>query len=141
MRDRTRRPTGSAIGHSGRQPSILAVRTRPPAVLRSLRSPSTGNRSMMKLYVSPASPFGRKASVVIAELGLGDRVVQEPATVTPVTRNADVARGNPLAKIPTLLLDDGTALYDSPVICEYLDQLSGAPRFFPAAGATRWTAL
>lgn len=95
----------------------------------------------MKLYVSPASPFGRKASITIAELGLGARVVQEPATVTPINRNDEIARGNPLGKIPTLLLDDGTALYDSPVICEYLDHLSGAPRFFPAAGPARWSAL
>lgn len=95
----------------------------------------------MKLYVSPASPFGRKASVTIAELGLGARVVQEPATVTPVSRNEDVARGNPLGKIPTLILDDGSSLYDSPVICEYLDQLSGVPRLFPAVGPARWSAL
>ena len=95
----------------------------------------------MKLYVSPASPFGRKASIVIAELGLGDRVDQQPATVTPITRNDEVARANPLSKIPTLLLDDGSALYDSPVICEYLDQLSGSPRLFPAAGAAKWAAL
>lgn len=95
----------------------------------------------MKLYVIPASPFGRKASITIAELGLGARVVQEPATVTPISRNEEVARGNPLVKIPTLLLDDGTSLYDSPVICEYLDHLSGAPRFFPAPGPARWSAL
>jgi glutathione S-transferase len=95
----------------------------------------------MKLYVSPASPFGRKASVTIAELGLGAQIVQEPATVTPVSRNDQVARGNPLGKIPTLLLDDGTALFDSPVICEYLDHLSGAPRFFPPSGPARWRAL
>lgn len=95
----------------------------------------------MKLYVASASPFGRKASIVIAEHGLGARVVQEPASVTPVSRNNDIARDNPLVKIPTLVLDDGTALYDSPVICEYLDHLSGTPRFFPAAGPVRWTAL
>lgn len=95
----------------------------------------------MKLYVSPASPFGRKASITIAELGLGARVVQEPASVTPISRNDEVARANPLVKIPTLVLDDGTSLYDSPVICEYLDHLSGAPRLFPAAGPARWSAL
>lgn len=95
----------------------------------------------MKLYVSPASPFGRKASITIAELGLESRVMQEAAVVTPVGRNDEVARGNPLVKIPTLLLDDGTSLYDSPVICEYLDHLSGAPRFFPGAGPARWSAL
>ena len=95
----------------------------------------------MKLYVASASPFGRKASIVIAEHGLGPRVIQEPASVTPVNRNTDIARDNPLVKIPTLVLDDGSSLYDSPVICEYLDQLGGAPRFFPAAGPARWTAL
>ena len=63
------------------------------------------------------------------------------APVTPVNRNNDIARDNPLVKIPTLVLDDGSSLYDSPVICEYLDHLSGAPRFFPAAGPARWTAL
>ena len=95
----------------------------------------------MKLYVSSASPFGRKASITIAELGLGARIVQQPATVSPINRNDEIASGNPLAKIPTLVLDDGTSLYDSPVICEYLDHLSGAPRFFPAAGPARWSAL
>lgn len=95
----------------------------------------------MKLYVASASPFGRKASIVIAEHGLGPRVIQEAASVTPVSRNNDIARDNPLVKIPTLVLDDGTSLYDSPVICEYLDQLSGSPRFFPASGPAKWTAL
>src|SRR6187551_3249768 len=96
---------------------------------------------MMKLYVSPASPFGRKAAVLVAEHALADRVTQENATASPVARNTDIARGNPLAKIPTLVLDDGTALFDSPVICEYLDALSGSPRFFPTSGTAKWTAL
>jgi glutathione S-transferase len=95
----------------------------------------------MKLYVASASPFGRKASITIAELGLESRVRQEPATVTPVTRNEEVARDNPLGKIPTLVLDDGSTLFDSPVICEYLDSLSGEPRFFPQSGPARWSAL
>ena len=95
----------------------------------------------MKLYVSPASPFGRKASVVLSELGLEARVKQEPATVSPVSRNDEVARDNPLVKIPTLVLDDGSTLFDSPVICEYLDSLSEEPRFFPSEGPARWTAL
>jgi glutathione S-transferase len=95
----------------------------------------------MKLFYSPASPFARKVAVVVAEHGLGERVRQVTAATTPLNPNADIARSNPLAKIPTLVLEDGSALYDSPVICEYLDQLSGAPRLFPAAGAARWTAL
>ena len=95
----------------------------------------------MKLYVSPASPFGRKASIVIAEHGLDSRVKQELATVSPVSRNDEVARDNPLVKIPTLVLDDGSTLFDSPVICEYLDSLSEAPRLFPVEAPARWTAL
>ena len=88
----------------------------------------------MKLYVASASPFGRKCAVLVHELGLQSRVEFEPATVSPINRNADIARGNPLVKIPTLILDDGSALFDSPVICEYFDSLSGTPRFFPAPG-------
>ena len=95
----------------------------------------------MKLYVSPTSPFGRKPAIIIAELGLEARVRQEPATVSPVSRNDEIARDNPLGKIPTLVLDDGSALFDSAVICEYLDSLSGEPRFFPASGPARWSAL
>jgi len=107
-------------------------------------SPIRNNRSKglpMKLYVSSASPFGRKPSILIAELGLESRVRQEPASVTPVSRNEEIARDNPLAKIPTLVLDDGSTLYDSPVICEYLDSLGAEPRFFPKSGPARWTAL
>ena len=95
----------------------------------------------MKLYIASASPFARKVAVIVAEHGLGTRVELLPAATTPVSPNPDIARSNPLAKIPTLLLDDGSALYDSPVICEYLDHVSGAPRLFPPAGPARWSAL
>lgn len=95
----------------------------------------------MKLHTSSASPFARKVTITIAELGLGSRVQEQAATVSPVSRNEELARDNPLVKIPTLVLDDGTALFDSPVICEYLDHACGAPRLFPPAGPVRWTAL
>jgi len=95
----------------------------------------------MKLYVASASPFGRKCAVLVHELGLQSSVNFEPASVSPINRNEDIARGNPLVKIPTLILDDGSALFDSPVICEYLDSVSGTPRFFPPPGAGRWRAL
>jgi glutathione S-transferase len=95
----------------------------------------------MKLYVASASPFGRKCAILVHELGLEGRVDFEPAAVSPINRNEEIARGNPLVKIPTLILDDGSALFDSPVICEYLDSFSGAPRFFPAPGPARWVAL
>lgn len=94
----------------------------------------------MKLHWSPRSPFVRKVMVAAHELGLADRI-QTVRTVVAMTRpNLDLLPDNPLSKIPTLVLDDGTAIYDSLTICEYLDSLDG-PRLFPAAGPARWTAL
>jgi glutathione S-transferase len=55
--------------------------------------------------------------------------------------NAALLPDNPLSKIPTLVLDDGSALYDSAVICEYLDSLHDGPKLFPADAKARWTAL
>jgi glutathione S-transferase len=95
----------------------------------------------MKLYTSPMSPYARKVRVVARETGLAARIEEIPVTVSPVKANAEVGRANPLAKLPTLVLDDGTALFDSPVICEYLDSLHAGRRLFPPAGETRWTAL
>ena len=63
-------------------------------------------------------------------------------TVAAMTKpHAELMQDNPLSKIPTLVLDDGTVLYDSPVICEYLDALDGAPKLFPRAPKARMTAL
>lgn len=95
----------------------------------------------MRLYFSAASPFTRKVRVTAHELGLSDRIELHSLYLTPVSPHEAVRSNNPLGKIPTLITDDGTALYDSPVICEYLDTLAGGNRIFPAAGAARWTAL
>ncbi|MET0680761.1 MAG: glutathione S-transferase N-terminal domain-containing protein, partial [Burkholderiales bacterium] len=95
----------------------------------------------MKLYISPQSPFARKARVVARETGLAARVEEVPATVSPVKANAEIGRANPLMKVPTLVLDDGSALFDSPVICEYLDSLHAGRKLFPPPGAARWAAL
>jgi glutathione S-transferase len=95
----------------------------------------------MKLWYSPASPFARKVRVVAHELGLSDRIELVDVVVIPAKPNAELARENPLIKVPTLATDEGTLLYDSPVICEYLDSLDGGGGFFPAAGAQRWRAL
>ena len=96
----------------------------------------------MKLFNSPNSPYGRKARIIIHELNLGARV--EVISVT-LPADAQFRAINPLGKIPALLLDDGSVIYDSPVICEYLDELGGG-KFFPRAsffkGAEgRWRAL
>ena len=95
----------------------------------------------MKLYHSPASPFVRKALVAAHELGLADAIEIVPVAMTPVKGVPALNDENPLGKIPALVLDDGTALYDSPVICEYLDTLHDGHPLFPAPGPDRWTAL
>jgi glutathione S-transferase len=91
----------------------------------------------MKLRYSLTSPYVRKVVVAAIELGIDGRIEKIP------TNTADPASGlandNPLAKVPALLTDEGP-LYDSPVICEYLDSLQGAPKLHPA-GAARWPAL
>ncbi|NNU79000.1 glutathione S-transferase [Halovulum dunhuangense] len=79
----------------------------------------------MKLYYSPTSPFVRKVSVVLRETGLIDKVTLVPGSGLPAAPgNAPIAL-NPLGKIPTLEREDGPALYDSRVICRYLDHISG----------------
>jgi glutathione S-transferase len=95
----------------------------------------------MKLYFNPASPFVRKVRVTAHELGLSDRIELCSVTLTPVSPHEDVRSDNPLGKIPALVTDDGAVLYDSPVICEYLDALAGGNRIFPSPGGARWTAL
>ncbi|HUA26247.1 MAG TPA: glutathione S-transferase [Steroidobacteraceae bacterium] len=95
----------------------------------------------MQLYFNPASPYVRKVCVTAHELGLSDRLERTSITLSPVSPHEGVRANNPIGKIPTLVLEDGTALYDSPVICEYLDALTGGNRIFPATGPERWTAL
>ena len=94
----------------------------------------------MKLRYSQTSPYARKVMVVAHERGLGERIELLHANTSPVEPNEDIGRENPLNKIPTLALDDGSALYDSRVIAEYLDSLGGA-KLFPPAGPARWNAL
>jgi len=96
---------------------------------------------MMKLRYAAASPFVRKVMVVALETGLSERIERLATSVSPVKPNEDVARENPLVKVPSLTTDDGFVLYDSPVICEYLDGLHDGPKLFPPSGALRWTAL
>lgn len=95
----------------------------------------------MQLYFNPTSPYVRKVSVTAHELGLSGKIEPISITLSPVSPHEKLRASNPIGKIPALILDDGTALYDSPVICEYLDTLAGGSRIFPAAGAARWTAL
>lgn len=95
----------------------------------------------MKLYWSSRSPFVRKVMVCAHECGLASRIECVRTVVTMSCTNADMMPINPSGKIPTLQLDDGTTLYDSTVICEYLDSLHDGPRLFPESGPARWAAL
>jgi glutathione S-transferase len=93
----------------------------------------------MKLRYSPASPFVRKVLVQAMETGLDGKIERVPtATADPAS---GLSKENPLGKVPSLTTDEGVHLYDSPVICEYLDGLHGGTKMFPAAGAARWTVL
>lgn len=86
---------------------------------------------MLVLRSSPASPFGRKVRIAAAVLGLSDRI---DVVVADTNDPGDSLRSqNPLGKIPALILEDGTALYDSVVIVEYLDWLTGGGKIIPVA--------
>lgn len=93
----------------------------------------------MRLYWSANSPYARKAVVLLHELDLLDRVQVVPAAGGPLDPGTLPLALNPLGKIPTLERDDGPALYDSRVICRYLDALAGG-RFYPS-GAGQWETL
>jgi glutathione S-transferase len=95
----------------------------------------------MKLHWSPRSPFVRKVMITAHELGLVDRLNCVRTVAATAKPHAGLMRDNPLSKIPTLVLDDGTVIYDSPVICEYLDRLPGKATLFPTAFPERITAL
>jgi glutathione S-transferase len=94
---------------------------------------------MLTLRTSFSSPFGRKPRIAVGLLGLDDRVKVEPAS----TQDPEdpVRKQNPLGKVPVLILDDGTALFDSPVILEYLDVLAGGGRIVPKDAKARFDAL
>ncbi|WP_425100276.1 glutathione S-transferase [Tropicibacter sp. S64] len=79
----------------------------------------------MKLIHSPASPFVRKTVVTLHETGLFPQVELVNVTTTPLATAPEVAAANPMGKIPALVRDDGPALYDSRVICRYLDAKAG----------------
>lgn len=80
----------------------------------------------MQLIHSPRSPFVRKVRVVILETGLTDRVDLVEVETTTLDQDSQLARANPLAKIPTLVREDGPAIYDSRVITRYLDGIASA---------------
>ncbi len=93
----------------------------------------------MKLYYSATSPYVRKVMACAIARGLDGRILLHNSN--PHVSPADLVADNPTSKVPCLVADDGVSVYDSPVICEFLDSLGDAPALFPAAGAARWRAL
>lgn len=95
---------------------------------------------MLQLHWSPKSPFVRKVMICIHELGIDHEVGKIRSVAAMLKPNAALMQDNPLSKIPTLLLEDGSALFDSVVICEYLNEHAKGS-LFPAGGPDKWQAL
>ena len=96
---------------------------------------------MLQLLYAPTSPFVRKVMVCAHLTGQAAQIQLLDSAAHPVRRDPRIAAHNPLAKVPTLILEDGQALYDSRVICEYLASATGGESIFPPLGTERWTAL
>lgn len=94
----------------------------------------------MKLLFAAPSPFARKVRVLARELDLDTRIEEVTVNTTPVSPAAEVTAANPLSKIPTLITDDGTAIFDSRVIAEYLLSIAAA-KAAPESNETRWLSL
>jgi glutathione S-transferase len=96
---------------------------------------------MMKLHWSPRSPYVRKVMIAAHEMGLQDRLECVRTVVGGTTPHLELMTHNPLGKIPTLELEDGTVIYDSLVVIAYLDRLHAGPKLIPAGGTAWLTAL
>jgi glutathione S-transferase len=94
---------------------------------------------MMILRSTPPSPFGRKVRLAASVLGFAKDIKVEPADPNDI--NDSIRQQNPLGKIPTLVLEDGTTLFDSRVIIEYLDHRAGGGKIIPQESTARFAAL
>ena len=94
----------------------------------------------MKLYYSPGSPYARKVRAMAIETGLDKKIDMVNVAVSPVAANADVDKHNPIGKIPARSVK-GMDLFDSPVICEYLDSQHKGRKLLARKGRDRWVAL
>jgi glutathione S-transferase len=96
---------------------------------------------MLKLFWSSRSPFARKVMIAAHEIGIAGEIETIRVAVSPTRLHAEVMRFNPIGRIPTLVLADGAVLFDSAVICEYLDATYGKGALFPARPPERWRVL
>jgi glutathione S-transferase len=91
------------------------------------------------LRSTPTSPFGRKVRMAIEALGFSGRVTVAPAD--PLDETDTLRQQNPLGKMPCLVLDDGSTIYDSGIIIEYLQDVAGTDRLLPLRGRDRYRSL
>jgi glutathione S-transferase len=117
-----------------------AVMMRKRSCSNKKLAPGEAMGGAMKLYWSSRSPFVRKVMVFAHEAGIAGRIDCVRTIVAPTRPNGDVMADNPLNKLPTLIAADGP-LYDSRVICEYLDTLHDGAKLFPPSGPARIAAL
>jgi glutathione S-transferase len=103
------------------------------------RESSLKEPHMMILRSTPPSPFGRKVKLAASLLGLSEQIKIVPADTND--DNEPLRRQNPVGKIPTLVLEDGSTLFDSRVILEYLDHLAGGGKIIPNEPKARFAAL
>jgi glutathione S-transferase len=96
---------------------------------------------MMKLLYAPTSPYVRKVMACAHLTGQADRIQLLESAAHPIRRDVRIALHNPLAKVPTLILESGESLFDSRTICEYLASSGQPTHLFPKEGAQRWRAL
>ncbi|MGH7042114.1 MAG: glutathione S-transferase family protein [Acetobacteraceae bacterium] len=104
--------------------------------MQPTKPPSVGT-----LHWSPRSPYVRKVMIVAHEVGLADGIATVRTVVGGTTPHRGLMERAPLGKIPVLELPDGTVLYDSPVICDYLDSMQDGTKLFPPAWPARGVAL
>jgi glutathione S-transferase len=93
----------------------------------------------MKGYATASSPFARKMRIAVQETGQPDLIDWQ--MITPAQRTEQIPGINPLGKVPVIVMDDGTAIYDSPVLCAMIDSTATARKLIPADGMAKWTAL
>lgn len=93
----------------------------------------------MQLRYSPTSPYVRKVMVTALETGLDKKIEKVPTN--PWDPDTDLTKDNPIGKVPALKTDSGHTLFDSPVICEFLDAQHDGDKLFPASGDARWSVL
>jgi glutathione S-transferase len=94
---------------------------------------------MLVLRMTPRSPFARKCLILAHEKSMIDQLDLKSTDL--YGQNQDIDNDNPLRKVPALRLEDGTTLFDSTVICEFLDCVDGDPKFHPQEGHARFAAL